>query len=117
MKRYEENVEPVNNEEKSLDDWRKKRPNEDVEKTIRAREKEWKERVESKLKENYGRTRRELDDQAEANSPMELLQRAENTLNSINTDNEAFNEDVLEQVKKINSITWDFQQIIKRKNQ
>ena len=115
FKRYEEDIEPINDEEKSLDELRNERPDEDVEKIIKAREQDWVERVEPKLKENRGRARRELDDKAEANSPMKLLERAEDTLNSINTDSEAFNEDVLNQVKKINSITWEFRQIIKRK--
>ena len=111
LKRYLENVDPINDEEKPLDEWRNERPDEDVDNIIRAREKDWVDRVKPKLKENYGKTRRGLDDKAEADSPMELLQRAETALNSINTDSEGFNEDVLDQVKKINSIVWDFQQI------
>jgi hypothetical protein len=41
---------------------------------------------------------------------MELLQRAKNTLESINTNSEEFDDNLSDIVKSINSILWNFQQ-------
>ena len=114
-KRYADEVEPINESEESLENWKKNRPNEDIEGIIQAREEDWKKKVEKKIKENLGKTKRELDDINEANSPMELLQRAEKTIYSINTENEAFlfDKDVLTKIKEINKTLWGFQQTIK----
>ena len=68
------------------------------------------------MKENYGKTKRKLDDNTDANKPSELLTRAKNTLEAINTENPAFDNSVLDIVKDINSLAWDFQQIIKKKS-
>ena len=114
-KRYTDEIEPINESEESLENWKKNRPNEDIETIIQARDEDWKKKIEKKIKENLGKTKRELDDINEANSPMELLQRAENTIYSINTENEAFlfDENVLTKIKEINQKLWGFQQTIK----
>jgi hypothetical protein len=58
-----------------------------------------------------------LDDVNEENAPLELLRRAKDTLNSINTDLEAFYNDdnILKIIKEINAIMWNYQQSIKSK--
>lgn len=104
LDRYSEKIEPINVEEKSLEDFKAERPNEKVESIIHARDTDWKNRVSAPMKENMGRTKRDLDDQNEANSPMELLQRAKRTLDSINTDIEAFDgqhiRDICREIRK-----------------
>jgi len=57
-----------------------------------------------------------LADVSDANAPMELLQRAKKTLETINTDSSEFDDNVLDIVKGINGLLWDFQKIIKNKN-
>jgi len=106
----------INDKEPSLDELRKDNPSEKVEKIIAARDNDWKHKVKDSMKKNYGITKRNLEDLNEANSPSELLLRALNTLDAINTDNDAFDESILGIVKKISSLTWDFQQIIKKKS-
>ena len=90
-------------------------PNDDVGKIIYARDKDWENKVKGTMENNYFRTKRKLDDHNEANSPMELLTRAKNTLEAINTDSDAFDDSVFEIVKEISSLAWEFQQTIKRK--
>lgn len=111
LARYHEKIEPINNDEKPLDDFRIERPDEDIEAIINARDNDWKDLVgrpkdkPSKLMENIGRTRRDLDDLNEANSPMELLQRAKRTLDLIDVDIDAFKGD------EIRSISHDIRKI------
>ncbi|WP_345975660.1 hypothetical protein [Sulfurimonas sp. HSL3-7] len=90
VKRYDERIDPINDQEKSLEELRSERPGEEIEDIIRGRDSDWKSKVEPSMKENIGRTKRDLDDQKEANSPMELLERARRTLQSVNTDIDAF---------------------------
>ncbi len=113
-KDYEDKITPINDIEKSLNDSVQTRPDENINDIIKSRDTDWKNKVESKLKENLGKYKRKLDDTNQANAPMELLQRAKNTLESINTDSEEFDDNLLDIVKSINSILWDFQQIIKK---
>jgi hypothetical protein len=84
---HEEKVEAI--EEKDLNEYKEERPDEDLEKIIKAKDDDWGVQVKPMMKANIGRTKRMLDDQNAADSPMELLQRARNTLNSINMDNES----------------------------
>jgi DNA-binding MarR family transcriptional regulator len=106
----------INDNEKSLDGLKQERPDEDIDSLIKSRDSDWKITTENLLKKNLYKTKRDLEDANEANVPMELLQRAKKTLEAINTDNDEFNEGILDMVKNINSILWNFQQIIKKKN-
>jgi len=105
----------INLNEPSLEEFRKKTPNENAEKIISARDKDWEKNVKKSMENNYFRTKRKLDDNNKANNPIELLTRAKNTLEAINTENDAFDVSVLNIVKEINSLAWDFQQVIKKK--
>jgi len=116
VKEYEEKIEPINESEKTLEDLKQERPDENIDNLIRGRDADWKKQTENLLKENLNKTKRDLEDLNEANAPMELLQRAKNTLEAINTDSNEFDDSVLDMVKDINSILWDFQQVIKKKN-
>ncbi len=115
ISRYEEKLEPINENEKPLSDLMMERPEENIEDIIKARDKDWQKIAEPLLKENLGKCQRELEDIKDANQPIELLQRAKKTLEQINTDSETFDESILDMVKEINSILWDFQKIIKKK--
>jgi hypothetical protein len=111
---YNDKITPINDIEKSLNDLVQTRPNENINDIIRSRDTDWKKEVEPKLKENLGKYKRKLDDINQANAPMELLQRAKNTLESINTNSEEFDDNLSDIVKSINSILWNFQKIIKK---
>jgi hypothetical protein len=114
--KYSETVEIINENEKSLEVLRQERQSEDINILIKSRDTDWKDKTENLLKKNLHKTKRDLEDANQANAPMELLQRAKKTLETINTDNNEFNDNVLGMVKEINSILWDFQQVIKKKN-
>ncbi|MEO5644143.1 MAG: hypothetical protein ABIQ40_04270 [Bacteroidia bacterium] len=112
------NIDLVNNEEYTIDELRVKEPDGDLSEILKVRDDDWTNKVKGLLKGNLNKSQRVLDDINEENAPLELLKRAKGTLELIKTDMEAFyaDKDVLSLVKEINSLTWDFQQIIKQKN-
>lgn len=116
VNKYSEKIEPINDSEKTFEKLNQERPDENIDNLIKGRELDWKKETESLLKENLYKTKRDLEDENEANAPMELLHRAKKTLEAINTNSNEFNENVLDTVKEINSLLWDFQQIIKKKD-
>jgi hypothetical protein len=115
VKEYREKIEPINDNEKTLEELKQERPSENIDYLIEGRDSDWRNSAENFLKENLGKFKRDLDDENEANAPMELLQRAKKTLETINTGNDEFNNSILGTVKEINSLLWRFQQIIKKK--
>lgn len=115
IEKHSEKIDTINNNEKTLEELKQERPEESTDNLIKSRDSDWKTKTEYLLKENLGKSKRGLEDLNEANVPMELLQRAKNTLEAINTDSNEFNESVLDMVKSINSILWGFQQSIKKK--
>jgi hypothetical protein len=93
-------------------------PGEDLSKIFRGRDDKWTEQVKGKLKGNLEITQEMVDNINETNEPMMLLDKAYETLGSMNTDIKAFydNQDVVNKLKEIGSLIWDYQQKIKHKN-
>jgi hypothetical protein len=111
-------IDPINDNELSVDELREREPEGDLSEVLKVRDEDWTRSTQGLLKGNLNKSQRLLEDVNEENSPMVLLRRAKDTLTSINTDLEAFygDENVLKIIKEINTISWDFQQIIKKKN-
>jgi hypothetical protein len=112
-------IEPVTKAEPSVDELRKENANGNLDELLKHRDQDWTTKVEGKIKENFGRSRRRLDDFNAQNAPIELLTRALNTLKTIDTAAEAFWSDskVEEAVAEINNLTYEFKKLIKRKGQ
>jgi hypothetical protein len=111
-----ENVEPITNSEKSIDAIRKENPDGNLDELLLQRDKDWEATVLPKIKENFGRSARRLDDFNSKTAPLELLKRALSTLEAIDTTTEAFLKDpkVDEAIGQINSLTYEFKKIIKQ---
>ncbi len=73
-------------EERTLDELKEERLGEPIENIIKARDADWKVKIEGALKNNLNHTKRKLEDQNVDDQPMELLTRAKNSLESINTE-------------------------------
>ncbi|MBB2144580.1 hypothetical protein GM921_03730 [Pedobacter sp. LMG 31464] len=112
------NIDPINEKEFTVDELREKEPEGDLSEILKVRDADWTNATRGLLKGNLNKSQRLLDDVNEENSPMVLLRRAKDTLSSVNTELEAFyrDENVLTIIKEINKISWDFQQVIKKKN-
>lgn len=104
ISRYEDDVEPVNESEKPFEEWRSELPDRELTDVIKARDHDWKTKVDSSMKRNVGITKRQLDDVNEANKPMELLGRALRTLSAIDTEIAEFSgkevRDVCHEIRK-----------------
>lgn len=117
--RYERDVEPYGEEEKTFEEWRAELPDEDLTDVIKAKDKVWKDKVQESMHRNIAVTKRQLEDENEADSPIELLQRSKRTLSAVNTEIEAFQGDELRDLShEIRKIAEDFIKIlrIKEKN-
>jgi hypothetical protein len=119
--KYQEFIEPVNDNEPSLDDLREKRPNEDAKDLISGRDKDWANKpcenyntLMGNLKKNKRKSERMLEDVNEEAGPINYLNRALNALKQIDTENVAFRgQDVKKLVFEINSITYEFKKNLK----
>lgn len=112
-----DNVEPISQAEKSVDLKRKESPNGNLDEILRQRDEDWQQLVVPKIKENFGRSQRRLDDVNSQNEPLELLTRALKTLQTIDTKAETFWNDqkVESAVGEINALTYEFKKVIKHK--
>lgn len=114
--KYQDIIEPVNQNEPSLEELRERRPNEDAEQLIRGRDKDWINKpcdnyqtLMGNLQMNKRKSERMLEDVNEEAGPLNYLNRALNALKQIDTENPAFSgSDVKELVYQINSMTYDF---------
>ena len=114
--RYFSEIEPINEDERTLEELREEHKGEDVDKIILARDKDWSKKASGSMKKNMGLTERSLQDYNETNSPSELLTRAKNTLEAVDTNVEAFyTEDIKEQCHEIRKIVECFIDIIKKR--
>lgn len=106
----------IPNDEESVDDLRKRRPQENLSDLLKQRDIAWIDRVKEPLKSNLNRFSRRLEDKRDANKPADLLERALNTLKSVDFNQECFKNDshIEEMVDKIIKITNDMKKILEQ---
>ena len=115
--RYFNEIKPINEDERTLEEWREEHKGEDVDKIILARNRDWSKKVENPMKKNIGLTQRSLDDYNESNFPGVLLARAQKTLNAVDTNIESFyTEDIIKQCHDIRKTVERFIDIIKKRD-
>ena len=112
-----DNVDPITAQERTVDEIRKENPDGNLDELLKQRDKDWEAQVLPKLKENFGRSMRRLEDYNAKSAPLELLTRALATLNTIDPTAEAFLNDarVAAVVAQINSLTYEFRKLFKNK--
>lgn len=112
-----DNIEPITAQERSVDEIRKENPDGNLDELLKQRDKDWEAKVLPKLKENFGRSKRRLDDYNAKSAPLELLSRALATLNTIDPTVDAFLNDpkVEAVIAEINTLTYEFRKLFKHK--
>ncbi|MGA2908683.1 MAG: hypothetical protein ABSE36_13350 [Terracidiphilus sp.] len=110
-------IDPITAKERSVDAIRKENPDGNLDELLKQRDKDWEAEVLPKLKENFGRSKRRLDDYNAKSAPLELLTRALATLSAIDPTVEAFLSDpkVEAVVSEINTLTYEFRKLFKHK--
>jgi hypothetical protein len=112
LENHEKNIESI--EEKHVEKLREENPHTDLSKLLQARDNEWTEQVKGPLKGNLNKSVLWLNDIKEADRPVDLLTKAIRSLESINKEHDSFyDEEVDELLKKMNSIAWQYRQLIK----
>jgi len=112
-----DNIEPITNAERSVEEIRKLNPDGNLDELLKQRDRDWETQVVPKMKENFGRSNRRLDDYNSQNAPRELLKRALDTLRNIDPAAPTFLNDpmVEELVGEINSLTYELRKLLKHK--
>ena len=110
-------INPVNDEEKSIDEIKEENPDAPLSKLLKNRDDGWTIKSKGLMQGNLNKSNRYLEDANESNAPLKLISRAIGTLEQVNTENPAFYEDpdIENLFKRINEIIWDFKQTIKSK--
>jgi hypothetical protein len=110
-------INTVPNDEFTVEELMERYPNENLSVLLERRDNDWEKKSIGILKGNLQRTFRNLEDKRDSNKPLELIERALSSLESVDCDNENFYNDknVLEKINEINSITWDMKKLLKKR--
>ncbi len=102
-------------EEKPVSQVRKESPEGDLSTILKKRDDQWTEETKETFKENLQRSESKLQNINESNRPLELLQKAKDALDSIDTDVDAFsNSKVSAALAEINLLVAKYQKLIKK---
>lgn len=100
-KNHSAKIDEVAKQEESFDDWREKHPRmENIVDLARARDTKFSKAVKDSMKANLGVSTSALEDRNQQDAPLKLLEKAEKTLNTINTDVEAFRCDEVREISR-----------------
>lgn len=104
-------------DEESVDEWRSKYPDDDLSQILRIRDLEWSKKAKGQLEGNLKREVSKLEDKRDAGQPLNLLEKALNALNSVDTTQQSFLEDskIFDRIKDINKVVWDMKKILDRR--
>ena len=111
-----EHIDKTPGDEDTVDEMRRKYPNEDLSKLLKKRDNDWLAKAKGNLTGNLQRHARKLEDKRAADKPADLIERALSALKSVDYDQPNFLSDpaIAEMVKEINSITWDMKKRLDR---
>lgn len=104
--------------EKSVEEIRRENPGHDLSKLLDNRDADWKRQLKGALQGNLNISSSKLEDIKGSNQPANLLAKAKNTLELVDSSVENFctDETVAELVKDISKIVWEFKKKIDRGN-
>ena len=106
---------PVDDE--TVDELRKKNPTEDLSLLLKKRDIDWINKSKGLLQGNLRRFSEKLVNKRDSNKPAELLKRALDALQMVDSTQDSFYQDpyVEEMVREINKITWELKKQLEKK--
>lgn len=108
-------VEPITENEKTVDEWRQENQDADISDFLPQRDEEWKNQVDSHLGRNFGTANSRLEDKKNENEPRELITKAKNALDSISDDAiSLIDQDIDDMLKDMISRINDLRKTIKK---
>lgn len=114
LKNHQDNT-PLDDE--SVDELRKKNPTEDLSLLLKKRDIDWINKSKGLLQGNLRRFSEKLVNKRDSNKPAELLKRALDALQMVDSTQDSFYQDpyVEEMVREINKITWELKKQLEKK--
>jgi hypothetical protein len=114
---FKEHQEKTPTDKESVEEIRKKYPDEDLSILLKNRDNEWIDRSKGKLKGNLQRFSSKLEDKRSSNKPAELIERALSALQAVDCSQESFFNDshVEEMVKEINTLSWQMKKQLEKR--
>ena len=88
LEQHNENINSV--KELSADEYREQSSITDITKCLKARDAEWREKIEQSMRDNYSTNLDRINSVQQASKPLILLQKALDAINSIDPNSEAF---------------------------
>ena len=103
-------------EEKPVRQLLTENPDSDLSKLLEQRDNDWTKKAKGLLEGNLNKRVRSLEDLKASSQPRELLQRAKDTLDVVNTEVREFYTDdkIITLLKDISSLCWDYQKLINK---
>lgn len=109
-------IDPISEGEESVSSIISDAAGGDITRRLRARDSSWKSKIDSAIKENFGKSQEKLHNKQEADNPLKLLQKALDALEDVDTTQASFMNDpeVLECIKAINKTSWEYKKILEK---
>ena len=92
VKKHFDDFQKVSENEKSVDDYRKENPGESLSKILKIRDQEFTNQVINDVKENFGKTKRNVETENEKTQPKILLINALAKLDAVDIRSDAFED-------------------------
>lgn len=104
-------LDELEKQEKTLDEIREKNNNSDTDSLIKSRDDEWRKKVSDTIKEGIGKSSNIVEAKKEANQPLKLLEKVEDIIETINTQNMSFYDEITH--TKLKNINHQIYELIK----
>lgn len=113
----QEHIEKIPKDELSTEEYRQQHPGDDISRLLRSRDEDWRGKAKGLLEGNLRKNTRKVEDKSDSNKPLQLLERAISTLESVDTTLPSFRTDerILEYVKRIGSISWEMKKLLEKR--
>jgi hypothetical protein len=95
---HETKIDSISDEEPTVEEVRKDNPGGDLSKLLESRDQDWINKAEGHLEGNLNIGESRLQNKKEANKPLQLVNRAFDTLNSINTEIDSFIDEEIDKI-------------------
>lgn len=114
---FNNHMDNIPEDEETVNDIRERNPNESLTKLLRSRDSEWNNKAKPILKGNLRRSSSMLEDKRSGNKPYELIERALNSLQAVDCDQDNFFDDpkIVKMVMDINRMTGKMKKMLDRR--
>lgn len=112
----EEHKRNIPQDEFTAQEIKENNPNGDLTQLYRSRDLDWTNKAKGNLEGNLKKHTRKIEDKRDSDKPLALLEKALGALMAVDTDQKSFYENgkVLDYVKEINALTWEYKKLLEK---